>query len=259
MAISLFATSPLFSLSLFGALLAPMAQGQEVAFEPHPLDNAAGDFSSLAVIVESNAGWAASSSRGLDTPKLLSSSGLHHLDSGLVKLTGENLLGATVKVNGVDVTVKSSTEARLLIELPADGPGGMREITLTNSFGTTVWPDGLTRYPALFVKSEVALNESLTLKFDNGDAGIFALGLSANLYSYPIPYNDIGWFHGLELNGLNVIASGVLSSSETAKDLPLPVVTQPALVGVTFYLQAWSRQTTLGYAGFSGVRAVTVK
>lgn len=195
----------------------------------------------------------------LKKPKLLGISGLHSLDAGEITLDGENLLATTVLIDGVAVAVTGALETRLTFDLGPSEPGGLHSVTLENAYGLTEWPDVLPRYPVLDVQPTASLGESVPLLLDNGTDGAWVLAASGALFSEPAPFVAFGWYYGLELNGVWMLGGGVFTPGSTQKTVMLPAVTDPSLVGVTFYLQAWTTQTPLGYAGFTATGAVTVE
>jgi len=195
----------------------------------------------------------------LKKPKLLGVTGLHSLNSGQIVLSGENLLATTVVVDGAAVPVLTATEFQMTFDLPAVEPGGLHDVVLENEYGLTEWPAVLPRYPVLDVQPTAGVGESVELLLDNGDEGAYVLGASGSIYSTPAPFTAFGWYYGLELNGVWILGAGVFTPGNTAKTLTLPAVTDPGLVGTTFYLQAWTSQAALGYAGFTQTGAITVE
>jgi hypothetical protein len=195
----------------------------------------------------------------LKKPKLFGVTGLHSLDNGQIVLNGENLLATTVVVDGSAVPVLSATESQMTFDLFAVEPGGLHDVVLENEFGLTEWPAALPRYPVLDLQPTAELGEAVDLLLDNGDEGAYVLGASGSIYSTPAPFTAFGWYYGLELNGVWIIGAGVFTPGNTAKTLTLPMVTDPGLVGTTFYLQAWTSQATLGYGGFTQTGAITVE
>jgi hypothetical protein len=195
----------------------------------------------------------------LKKPKLFTLTGLHSIDAGQVQLTGENLLETTVRIDGVPAVIQSGTETQMTLALPVDEPGGLRDVVLENPFGATEWPAALARYPALTLPATAALGEAVQLVIDNGDVGGYVLAVSGALFAAPAPFEAFGWYYGLELNGVWILASGLFTPGATQKSLPMPAIIDPSLVGVPFYFQAWTSQATLGYAGFTGVGTIVVE
>jgi hypothetical protein len=195
----------------------------------------------------------------LTWPQLHSISALHSIDSGDVVLLGENLSDATLTIDGVPATIKSQQASQLVVELLVDEPGGRHDLFLENPKGTSEWPGALTRYPVFEVPPTAQLGEQVLLFFDNGDVGGYVLAVSGGLFVAPAPFEALGWYYGLELNGVWFLGAGVFTPGETAKSISLPVVSDAGLVGTTFYFQAWTTQATLGYAGFTAAPGVLIQ
>ena len=194
-----------------------------------------------------------------EKPTLFEPGGLHCLESGTVVLTGEHLLGSSVTIDGVPVVVHTETESTLAFDLGPDVPGGYHEVVLSSPLGTTEWPAGLVRFPALNAPELVDLGASVEVVLDNGEAGGYVLAFSGDLYAAPAPFESYGWFHGLELNGVWMLAFGALAPGETTRVLNLTAPSTIGLVGVPLHLQAWASQTVSGHAGFTGVTTVLLQ
>jgi len=192
-------------------------------------------------------------------PKLIGTVGLHCVESGALVLHGEHLLDTSVTVDGLPVPVLGATESELTITLAPDVPGGVHTIGLTNSSGATDWPGSLLRYPILTGPDVIALGAPAEMLLDNGDEGAYSLAASSSLYDTPAPFEAEGWFHGLELNGVWILRSGLFLPGATSLAIPLPVVNDPGLAGSEFFLQAWTYQESLGHTGFTAVQPVTIQ
>jgi len=183
--------------------------------------------------------------------------GLHCLDSGVVRLTGVNLLNTTVTIDGRSVDASSVSDTQLDLMLKPDVPGGPRTLELTNSYGTTTWGNALLRYPALYLPEKLELGKPVQILISNGDEGLFSLGWSTQKYASPTPFTAAGWYYGLELNGIFPLTSGVFGPTTTAMSIVLPGTPSPSLVGIPLHLQALTTQTNLGYAGFTATRTTS--
>ena len=163
-----------------------------------------------------------------------------------------------VSVGGLPATILSASDSSITIELGPDVPGSAKALTLSNSEGSMTWPGALLRYPALRF-SPNGLGQPHQLEVHNGEPGVFAVAYSSELFAAPAEFLGSGWYHGLELNGVWILASG----SNLPGTLPTPIAleapTSPALAGVTLHLQALTTQSSLGYAGFTATRAVTLQ
>ncbi|MDF1801088.1 MAG: VCBS repeat-containing protein [Planctomycetota bacterium] len=192
-------------------------------------------------------------------PKLDTLVGLHCAVAGEVVLVGEDLLGATLAIDGVPTPVKASTDTTLTFDLPIDVPGGRHDLALSNGFGTKLWPGGLARYPVLELPPTVELGAPLDIVLDNGGEGLYVLGISGDLYATPAPFTGLGWYHGLELNGVWLSFGGAFTAMEPTKTLTIPPSASVGLVGITFHFQAWTHQSALGLSGFTAVQSVLVE
>lgn len=192
-------------------------------------------------------------------PKLDTFAELHCAVAGEVVLVGHDLLGATLAIDGNPTPIKASTDSTLTFDLPVDVPGGRHDLALTNGFGTMLWPGGLARYPILELPPTVELGAPLDIVLDNGGEGFFVLGISGDLYATPAPFTALGWYHGLELNGVWLSFGGAFTAQEPTKTLTIPPSASIGLVGATFHFQAWTHQTSLGLSGFTAVQSVLVE
>jgi hypothetical protein len=105
----------------------------------------------------------------------------------------------------------------------------------------------------------VNLGQAVFLELDNGDVGDYVLAFSGALFAAPVPFEALGWYHGLELNGVWVLASGLFTPGATQQSIALPAIVDSSLVGVTYYFQAWTSQITLGLAGFTATGSVLIQ
>ncbi|MDF1798605.1 MAG: VCBS repeat-containing protein [Planctomycetota bacterium] len=186
-----------------------------------------------------------------EKPTLFEPGGLHCLETGTVVLTGEHLLGSSVTIDGVPVVVHTESDSSLAFDLGPDVPGGYHEVVLSSPLGTTEWPEGLVRYPALGAPEVVELGAAVEVVIENGEAGGYVLAFSGDLFASPAPFESYGWFHGLELNGVWTLAFGALAPGETSRIVNLTAPSTIGLVGVPLHLQAWTSQTSSGHAGFT--------
>lgn len=193
-------------------------------------------------------------------PSVSSVEGLHCTLSGEVVLHGENLLANLVtELDGVPypATFVSPIEAR--IGVPVQVPGGFHDLRFTTDQGGETLVDGVPRYPALKLGDpELGLGQSALVSLDNGEAGAWILGFSNQQYGNPAPFTSWGWYHGLELNGVWLLASGTFSAGDTLRELSLTGPTWAPMVGKSFHLQAWTTQSDLGLSGFSNTVTVTI-
>ncbi|MDF1801067.1 MAG: VCBS repeat-containing protein [Planctomycetota bacterium] len=190
-------------------------------------------------------------------PKVSFIDGLHCVESGSVSIQGLFLEGATVTVDGEPVVLTTDTEEELRFDLQPHIPGGVTEVQVTTPGGVSSLPQ--VRYPALEAPATVALGETVELALHNGDEGIFVLAMSSMKYAAPAPFLAQDWYHGLELNGVWILASGVASPGTLPDSIVLEAPTAPSLAGVPLHLQALTTQVGLGYAGFTATRTVTLQ
>lgn len=185
--------------------------------------------------------------------------GLHCMESGAVSIHGSKLAGASVLIDGQPVPVLSSSDTHLSIQLQPDLPSGRRDVSLQSSAVTKTWSAALARYPVLDCAATVTLGEPLQVRLDNGEPGVWSLAVSTSLYAQPAAFASAGWFHGLELDGVWTLASGLFTPGATQVELDLHVAQDPSLLGSSLYLQALCSQTDTGHAGFTGVATVLVQ
>jgi hypothetical protein len=192
-------------------------------------------------------------------PQLEHVEGLHCTLAGDIVLHGTNLFGGLVAtVDGVvrPVIEVSPVESRIL--MPVDLPGGFHDLELTTPKGSVKKKGVVARFPALDAPASLSLGQPLELELDNGEPGAFVLAFSNLKYATPAPFENFGWYYGLELNGVWITAVGAFGTGATAVQLTLPGTTASGLVGTPFYLQAWTVQTQLGLAGFSNTVTTTI-
>ena len=190
-------------------------------------------------------------------PKLAFVDGLHCVEAGSVSIQGLFLEGATVTVGGVPVVLTTDTEEELRFDLQPNIPGAIRDVEVTTPGGVGTLP--LVRYPVLEGPTTVALGETAELAVHNGDDGIFVLAMSSMKYAAPAPFLAQDWFHGLELNGVWILASGVASPGTLPTSIALEAPTSPSLAGVPVHLQALTTQAGLGYTGCTATHTVTLQ
>ena len=184
-------------------------------------------------------------------PSITDIKGVHCLDQGVVVITGEILDGATALLDGLPAQVVSTSPTEMRIRVTPGLPGGFHSLELFNLFGSSQWPDVLPRYPAMKIPATAELGESVELVLDNGDTGAYVLAFSGAVYPDPAPFVAYGWYYGLELNGVWLMAAGLFEPGQTAKTFAMPAIVDPLLVGVPFYFQAWTFQETKLVAGFT--------
>ena len=195
----------------------------------------------------------------VDVPKVTSVDGVHCTQSGDVVIHGTNLLtDLTVRIDGVSYpsTFVSPVEARVAIGV--DVPGGFHDLEVTTGQGSHSIPKGVVRFPALGAAASLPLGTSLDVQLDNGEPGSYILDYSGLKYATPAPFENFGWYHGLELNGVWFAAFGGFVPGATAVSLSLPGPTSTSLVGVNFYLQAWTYQADSAQIGFSNTVQTTI-
>ena len=191
-------------------------------------------------------------------PKIVSIDGLVCAGSGSAQVLGKNLLGTSAWVEGQPVPVANVTATRLDLVLGPDIPGGLRDVVLSNSFGATEWPDVLRRYPVIELPPAVPLGSPVEMVIDNGEPGAYVLAYSGALFPAPAPFASFGWYHGLELNGVWLLALGNFTATETSREVFLTAPTAPALVGTDFHLQAWTHQSQTLLSGFTDTMTVRI-
>lgn len=161
----------------------------------------------------------------------------------------------TVTIDDTPAPVVSWTPTQLDVSLPPSAPG----------FDvTTVTKGGLDRqgvldlWPTLTATS-TGLGGEVTLDLEFTGAGLFVTAFS----DQSVPPIPVGYaWHGLELDpgiGLRTIGSGAYSDEgEATQSIPVP--NDPALAGLSLYLQSWSREGIFqpGAQSFSNTVMVTL-
>jgi hypothetical protein len=194
----------------------------------------------------------------LGTPSVTEATGVHVLDTGNYVISGTSLVGVTVFVDGLEVASNSITPAELQIPVLETMPGGFHDLRLETENGTITLPGFLPRYPALDAPETVTLGGEISIDIDNGEEGIYFLAWSGAKYNTPAPFNNFGWFHGLDLNGVWLFDQGAFTPGNTRVTLTNDAPSTPNLAGTVIYLQALTTQTALGYAGFTNSRSFTL-
>ena len=185
--------------------------------------------------------------------------GLHNTLAGDAVIHGTNLLGnLTVRVDGVPMPVTFVSPVESLVSLPVDSPGGFHDLTVGTDLGGQTLQDALVRYPAIKAAASLPLGQSLELELDNGSPGAYLLAFSNKKYANPAPFESFGWFYGLELNGVWILSAGGFTIGDTQRILSLPGTSSAALLGTSFYLQAWTLQSDLGLVGFTNTVTTTL-
>lgn len=172
--------------------------------------------------------------------------GLDFLLAGDVVLTGTALGAVTgAEVDDVPVPVAGGATA-LALSLPAAAQPGPADLSLSGSFGTWTAPGAVARWPALRL-SPAVLGQPLTLRVELG-----AEGWAAILWALDDggPTTFPGSAHALLLDAFNVLLILPLPPGG-ALDLSAPLPADPALEGLRFLLQGWTRRTSDGARSFS--------
>jgi hypothetical protein len=192
-------------------------------------------------------------------PVVLSVEGVHSTLAGELVLHGTNLLGGTtVRFDGELVPSVSVSVNELRVAVGIDEPGGFHALEVSSKLGTSTFPGGIPRYPALECPAELALGDDLDVRLAGGEPGLFVLAFSNLKYATPAPFENFGWYWGLELNGVWVVAAGLSTPGNTTHNLKLGGTTAASLVGTDFFLQAWTSQSLLGLGGFSNTVQTTL-
>ncbi|MDF1799082.1 MAG: VCBS repeat-containing protein [Planctomycetota bacterium] len=192
-------------------------------------------------------------------PELDEIVGLHSTLSGEIILKGTSLSSNTiVLIDGSPQPLVAISPFEARLPVGPDLPGGFHDLSLTTDLGTLEVPNGLVRYPALGAEPSVKLGGQLAVEFENGSPGFYVLAFSGAAYEVPASFENFGWFHGLELNGVWTASTGALFPGDTARSFVLNAPTAPISIGADFYLQAWTFQSDLDLAGFSNRLTVTI-
>ena len=192
-------------------------------------------------------------------PVVTSTQGVHSLDSGELVITGANLVGTTILVDGVPTAYTQVSPVELRIPVTAQQPGGFHSLHIENSEGSLDLPLGLSRYPALYLDPTPTLGTPVDLILDNGDVGFYLAWYSGKTFANPAPFEDFGWYYGLELNGVWTLTAGAFTAGDTYKTVTLPGPTSAALINLPIYVQAFTTQDTQARAGFTATRLVTLQ
>lgn len=167
-----------------------------------------------------------------------------------------------VLLDGAPEPVVSFTETVLAIS-PAPAAPGLRDVTVFKQGGpSTTLEDGLRLWPVL-VSSTTGIGGTLDIGIDNGSEGLYALALATGFLPSPISIASPPTWYGVLLDPtgpLFVIATGAFATSDPI-DLSFPVPSNPALVGLSLYLQAWCQQGFFGPEvtySFTNMGAVTL-
>lgn len=193
----------------------------------------------------------------LGAPAVADVVGVHSLDAGEVRVFGANLVSVQAKIDGVSTPSTYVTPAELRIPVDPDAPGGFHDLELWTPEGILDLPGGLPRYPALSATENPEIADEAEVVLANGSPGIYVLAYSPLSYGYPVPFTSFGWFHGLELNGVWTLAAGAFTPTELTRSFTFPTPTGTSMIGISFYLQAFTTQTDLGYAGFTDALTIT--
>ena len=194
----------------------------------------------------------------LGTPSVSDATGVHVLTTGNYVIKGTSLVGTTAFVDGFEVATNSITPAELHIPVLQTMPGGFHDLRLESENGVINLPGFLPRYPALAAPPEVQLGSEISIDIDNGEPGIYFLAWSGLKYNTPAPFDNFGWFYGLDLNGVWLFKQGVFTPGNTRVTLTNATPSTPNLAGIVIYLQALTTQTDQGFAGFTNTAAFTL-
>ena len=192
-------------------------------------------------------------------PAVDSVEGVHSTLSGDAVIHGVNLLGnLVVEVDGVSLPVTYVSPVEAIVNLAPVSPGGFHDVSVSTDLGGETKVGGLARYPALKADANLPVGQNLSIELDNGSPGAYLLAFSNKKFPNPAPFENFGWYYGLELNGVWIAAAGNFSVGDTTRLLSLPGPTSSTLVGTPFYLQAWTFQSDLGLAGFTNTVTTTI-
>ncbi|TAJ15440.1 MAG: hypothetical protein EPO68_12380, partial [Planctomycetota bacterium] len=151
-----------------------------------------------------------------------------------------------VLLDGVPEPIVSQTADTLLIQPGVDAPG-WRDVTVTNSAGSTTAVDAIERWPSLSAKIQhvsTVYHMPFTLRFAGG--GNWWLAVSASALASPLPLGP-GIGYGLLLapsHALAVVRSGVIPSTTVWGVSYLEWPYDAALSGVAIPLQGFMQHST---------------
>lgn len=194
-----------------------------------------------------------------DAPQVDSVVGVHSLSSGYAVLTGTNLLAnLQVLVDGVPVTSTYVSPVEAHVDLTPVMPGGFFDLRVGTALGSQTITRGMARFPALYTPPTAALGSNVTIELENGEPGAYLLAFSGTKYAEPAPFDNFGWYYGLELNGVWTLAAGNFTAGDTYREIVITAPTAPSLAGTDFHLQAWTYQADTAVIGFTDTMTVTV-
>jgi len=194
----------------------------------------------------------------LGSPSITEATGVHALNSGDYIVRGSSLVGVTTFVDGLEVPSNSVSPSELRIPVLPSMPGGVHDLRVETENGIITLPDFLPRYPALIAPPTVTLGSELTIELDNGEPGFYFLAWSGAKYDTPAPFDNYGWFHGLDLNGVWLFKQGAFTEGDTRVKLTNMAPSTPNLAGTVIHLQALTTQDDQAYAGFTNSVSFTL-
>jgi hypothetical protein len=178
-------------------------------------------------------------------PALTDLQGAQAQDPAVVTATGV-CLGEIeqMTIGGIPVPLLEVTDTSITYQPHTDDPGFLPLIASGPS-GAAVARQEL--YPSL-VAASTGPGGTLDVELDNGADGRFVLALGFGALPVPSSIESPPTWYGALLDPaqpLLVLASGAFATSAPLA-LSYPVPSNPALAGLTLYLQAWCQQGAAG-------------
>ncbi len=179
---------------------------------------------------------------------------------GPVTVLGAHLDAITsASVQDIPASILSkSFDVLVLQPLPADP--GFPDLDLDGSTGSAT--DAVELWPTLQATT-TGVGGVVDVESDNGDEGLFVLALGSQALGQPLALLSPPTWYGILLDPagvLQVIDTNAFTSSDPVMT-SYPVPGNPALAGVTLYLQAWCQQGFFGPGvtySFTNLASVTL-
>ncbi len=165
-----------------------------------------------------------------------------------VSILGEGFDATTeVQLDGVPEPVISFTSTQLTIQ-PNPADPGFRDVTVLHPGDPAVTIKKALRLLPVISGTSAGPGASLYVEMQNGDKGVYVPLLSSGSLASPVPLASPPTWYGVLLDpaSVNILLEINAFTSAASVTVAYPIPSNPALSGLTVYLQAWCQQGLLG-------------
>lgn len=160
----------------------------------------------------------------------------------------------TATFDGVPAAITSQSATKLTVDPPPATPG-LADVTVTDTWGSNTLPDGYRYVPDLAAGGTPSLGGTVTVTLEAITGDLYAIWFGTVPASIPLPPHGT---LGIDPSGpFLTLAAGTIDATQAAS-VAIPIPSNPALVGLTFYDQALAGPGATGPLLLSDTVATTI-